>query len=45
MKITRRSALQLFAASTLAPLAPAFAADWKAIEAEAKGVLQCLGGR
>lgn len=37
MKITRRSALQLFAASTLVPFAPAFAADWKAIEAEAKG--------
>jgi putative thiamine transport system substrate-binding protein len=37
MKISRRSALQLFAASTLVPFAPAFAADWKAIEAEAKG--------
>ena len=37
MKLTRRSALQLFAASTFVPFAPAFAADWKAIETEAKG--------
>lgn len=37
MKITRRSALQLFATSTLMPFASAFAADWSAIEAEAKG--------
>jgi putative thiamine transport system substrate-binding protein len=37
MNISRRSALQLFAASTLVPFTPAFAADWKAIEAEAKG--------
>jgi putative thiamine transport system substrate-binding protein len=37
MKITRRSALQLFAASTLVPFAPAYAADWSAIETEAKG--------
>lgn len=37
MKITRRSALQFLAASILVPLAPAYAADWKAIEAEAKG--------
>ena len=37
MKITRRSALRLLAVSTLAQFAPAYAADWKAIEAEAKG--------
>ena len=37
MNFTRRSALQLFAASTLVPFTHAFAADWKAIEAEAKG--------
>jgi putative thiamine transport system substrate-binding protein len=36
--INRRSALQLFAASTLVPFASkAFAADWQAIEAAAKG--------
>ncbi len=36
--INRRSALQLFAASTLLPFTSrAFAADWKAIEAAAKG--------
>ncbi len=36
--INRRSALRLFAASTLLPFAPkAFAADWKAVEAAAKG--------
>lgn len=37
MNLTRRSALQLFAASTLVPFAPAFAGDWKAIEAESRG--------
>ena len=37
MKFSRRSALQIFAASALVPFAPAFAADWSAIEAEAKG--------
>ncbi len=36
--INRRSALQLFAASTLLPFAgKAFAGDWKAVEAAAKG--------
>ena len=37
MNFTRRSALQLFAASSLLQFAPVYAADWKAIEAEAKG--------
>ena len=37
MNISRRSALLLFATTTLVPFAPAFAADWSAIEAEAKG--------
>jgi putative thiamine transport system substrate-binding protein len=39
MNFTRRSALRLLAATTLAPLVPqhAFAADWAAVEAKAKG--------
>ena len=39
MNFTRRSAVQFFASASLFPLASnfAFAADWKAVEAEAKG--------
>ena len=39
MNFTRRSALQFVASASLFPLASnfAFAADWKVVEAEAKG--------
>ena len=37
MNLARRSALRLFAASIFMPFAPAFAGDWKSVEAEAKG--------